>query len=68
MNQDIIQVNNHEKIVFFGQKIVNINLEACYYIRQIKWYYLILKVVILSPESSFSFDFLVYSDLVVCTK
>ena len=54
VDKDIIQIYNDKNIKFFYKNLINIALERYRSIGQSKWHYLILKVTISGPDSSFS--------------
>ena len=53
INENIIQIYNNKDIKLFHEDLIDIALEGCRSIGQSKKQYLILKVTISGPESSF---------------
>ena len=60
IDENVIEVNNNNNIKFLGQDLVNITLEASWYVRQPKKYYPVLEMAISSLESRFLFSALFY--------
>ena len=53
VNQDVIQVHNDKNVKLFCKDLVDLFLEACWYVCLAKKHYLVLKVTISSPEHAF---------------
>ena len=51
VDRNVIKVNNDKDIEFLSHDLVNIALEAGRCIRQPKKHYLVLEVIVLSPEN-----------------
>ena len=67
VDENIIQINNDKDIEFFCEDLIDVALECCRSIGQSKKYYLILKVVVSGPESSFPLISFVNSHPVIGT-
>lgn len=55
IDQNIIQVYNHENIKLFNQDLIYISLEAGWSVRLTKKYYLVLKVAVSGEKVRFLF-------------
>ena len=53
--ENVIKVNNDKNITLFGQDLIDIILKADQSLGELKKYFLILKLTILSLKDSFSF-------------
>ena len=53
VNKNIIQIHNDKVIKLFHKNLIDIALDYCQSIGQSKKHYLILKIVVSGPESSF---------------
>ena len=67
IDKDVIKVNNDKNIKFLGQDLINIALEAGRYVRQLKSYYLVLEMAVLSLESRLPFIAFFYPHPMVST-
>lgn len=67
VDEDIVRIYNDENVELFGKDLVNISLEACWYICQPKWHHLVLVVVISSLKRRFLFVPLTDFHLMICT-
>ena len=53
VDEDIIQIHNDKNIEFFREDFIDIAMKCCRSVGQSKRHYLILKVFVSGPESSF---------------
>ena len=50
INQDVIQVYNNKDIKLLRKELVDISLEACWYVCSFERYHLVLEVTVLSSK------------------
>lgn len=46
INQNVIQIDNHNDVKHLGQKFIDIALETCWCIKQAKEHYLVLQMTV----------------------